>query len=144
MGRILAIDYGSKRVGLAVTDPLQIIASPLATVKVSETEAFIAEYMSRETVDEIVVGYPVQMNNKPSESVKYIDPFLKRLGKLFPGKPVHLADERFTSKMALRTMIDAGTGKKERMDKSIVDRISASIILQSFLELRSVKKEKKI
>jgi putative Holliday junction resolvase len=140
MGRILAIDYGQKRVGLAVTDPLQIIASPLATVKVSETELYLAEYLKKEVVDEFVVGYPVRMNNKPSEAVKYIDPFLKRLRKLFPGKPVNLADERFTSKMALRTMIDAGSGKKERMDKSIADRISASIILQSFLEQRSFKK----
>jgi putative holliday junction resolvase len=136
MGRILAIDYGQKRVGLAVTDPLQIIASPLASLKVSETEAFLKEYLNKEAVDEFVVGYPVQMNNRPSEAVKYIDPFLKRLGKLFPGKPIHLADERFTSKMALRTMIDSGAGRKERRDKSILDRISASIILQSYLEKR--------
>jgi putative Holliday junction resolvase len=140
MGRILAIDYGQKRVGLAVTDPLQIIASPLATVSASETEAFLTEYLKKESVDEFVVGYPVQMNNQPSEAVKYIDPFLKRLGKLFPGKPVHLADERFTSKMAFRSMIDSGAGKKERRDKSILDRISASIMLQSFLEQRSSKK----
>jgi putative holliday junction resolvase len=142
MGRIIAIDYGQKRVGLAVTDPLQIIASPLITVNASETEVFLTEYLKRETVDEFVVGYPVQMNNKPSEAVKYIDPFLKRLRKLFPGKPVHLADERFTSKMALRAMIDAGAGKKERMDKSIADRVSASIILQSFLEQRSSRNRK--
>jgi len=138
MGRILAIDYGRKRVGLAVTDPLRIISSPLATVKASETEAFLTDYLKKEVVDEFVVGYPVQMNNKPSEAVKYIDPFLKRLEKLFPGKAVHLADERFTSKMAFRAMIDAGAGKKERMDKSIVDRISASIILQSFLQKRKI------
>jgi len=143
MGRILAIDYGQKRVGLAVTDPLQIIASPLATVKASETEAFITEYLKKETVDEFVVGYPVQMNNRPSEAVKYIDPFLKRLGKLFPGKPVHLADERFTSKMAFRTMIDSGAGKKERRDKSALDRISASLILQSFLEKKGGMKDKR-
>lgn len=142
MGRIIAIDYGQKRVGLAVTDPLQIIASPLITVNASETEVFLTEYLKREAVDEFVVGYPVQMNNKPSEAVKYIDPFLKRLRKLFPGKPVHLADERFTSKMALRAMIDAGAGKKERMDKSIADRVSASIILQSFLEQRSSRNRK--
>lgn len=142
MGRILAIDYGQKRVGLAVTDPLQIIASPLITVNTSETEAFLTDYLKKETVDEFVIGYPVQMNNRPSESVKYIDPFLKRLRKLFPGKPVHLADERFTSKIALRAMIDAGAGKKERMDKSIADRISASIILQSFLEQRLLKNRK--
>jgi len=143
MGRIIAIDYGNKRVGLAVTDPLQIISSPLATVKASEAEAFLTEYLSKEEVDEFVVGYPVQMNNKPSESVKYIDPFLRRLGKLFPGKPVHLADERFTSKMAFRTMIDAGAGKKERRDKSIIDRISASLILQSYLEKRAKMQDKR-
>jgi putative holliday junction resolvase len=143
MGRILAIDYGQKRVGLAVTDPLQIIASPLATVGVSEAEAFLTEYLKKETVDEFVIGYPVKMNNKPSEAVKYIDPFLKRLGKLFPGKPVYLADERFTSKMAFRTMIDSGAGKKERMDKSIVDRISASLILQSYLERRAGLQDKR-
>lgn len=142
MGRIIAIDYGQKRVGLAVTDPLQIIASPLITVNATETEVFLTEYLKKETVDEFVVGYPVQMNNKPSEAVKYIDPFLKRLRKLFPGKPVHLADERFTSKMAFRAMINAGAGKKERMDKSIADRVSASIILQSFLEQRSSKNRK--
>lgn len=137
MGRILAIDYGKKRVGLAVTDPMQMIASPLTTIAANEIEPFLTDYLQKEEVDEFVIGYPVQMNNKPSESVKYIDPFLKRLQKLFPDKPVHLLDERFTSKMALRTMIDGGVRKKDRRDKSMVDRISASIILQSFLEKRS-------
>jgi putative holliday junction resolvase len=145
MGRILAIDYGRKRVGLAVTDPMQIIASPLTTIPANEIETFLTDYLKNEEVTEFVVGYPVQMNNKPSESVKYIDPFLKRLGKLFPGKPVKLFDERFTSKMALRTMIDGGVKKKDRRDKSMVDRISASLILQSYLEKRAfiTGKEKK-
>jgi putative Holliday junction resolvase len=143
MGRILAIDYGKKRVGLAVTDPMQMIASPLATVKASETEAFLTDYLKKEVVDDFVVGYPVRLNNKPSEAVKYIDLFLKRLGKLFPGKPVHLEDERFTSKMAFRTMSDAGAGKKERMDKSIADRISASLILQSYMEKRARMQDKR-
>jgi len=133
MGRILAFDYGNKRIGLAVTDPMQIIASPLATVTPSEIESFLQEYLKKEVVDEFVVGYPMQMNNKPSDSVKYIDPFLKRLGKLFPDIPVHLADERFTSKMAFQTMIDGGVSKKGRRDKSMVDKISASLILQAFL-----------
>jgi putative holliday junction resolvase len=137
MGRILAIDYGKKRVGLAVTDPMQMIASPLATIAANEIEPYLTGYLASEAVDEFVVGYPVQMNNKPSESVKYIDPFLNRLRKLFPDKPVHLFDERFTSKMALRTMIDGGVKKKDRRDKSMVDRISASLILQSYLEKRS-------
>jgi putative Holliday junction resolvase len=137
MGRILAIDYGKKRVGLAVTDPMQMISSPLTTIATNEIEAFLTDYLKNEDVVEFVVGYPVQMNNKPSESVKYIDPFLKRLGKLFPDKPVKLFDERFTSKMALRTMIDGGVKKKDRRDKSMVDRISASLILQSYLEKRA-------
>jgi putative Holliday junction resolvase len=137
MGRILAIDYGKKRIGLAVTDMMQIIASPLITVPVSRIESFLIDYVKKEQVDEFVVGYPVQMNNLPSQSVKYIDPFLKRLRKLFPDKPVHLADERFTSKMAIRAIIEGGVKKKDRGDKSIVDKISASLILRSFLEKRS-------
>jgi len=137
MGRILAFDYGQKRIGLAVTDPMQIIASPLITVGPSEIESFLQNYLKKEIVDEFVIGYPVQMNNKPSEAVKYIDPFLKRLGKLFPDKPLHLVDERFTSKMALQTIIDGGVKKKGRRDKKLVDKISASLILQAFLEKRA-------
>jgi putative Holliday junction resolvase len=142
MGRILGIDYGKKRVGLAVTDPLQIFASPLNTVNVQEFDSFLNEYMASEQVDEFVVGYPVQMNNKPSESVKYINPFIKRLRKRFPEKPLHLADERFTSQIALRTMLNGGLKKKERQNKMIADMISASIILQSFLDNRSAMKGK--
>ena len=142
MGRILSFDYGNKRIGLAVTDPLQMIASPLITVDPSEIESFLQDYLKKEIVDEFVVGYPVQMNNKPSDSVKYIDPFLKRLGKLFPGKPIHLIDERFTSKIALQTIIDSGVKKKDRRDKKLADKISASLILQSFLEKREFSKVK--
>lgn len=144
MGRILAFDYGNKRIGMAVTDPLQIIASPLATVSPSEIESFLLEYMKKEIVDEFVVGYPVQMNNKPSDSVKYIDPFVKRLGKLFPDKIIHLEDERFTSRMAFQTMIDGGVSKKGRRDKSMVDKISASLILQAFLEKSNNKRKLKV
>jgi putative Holliday junction resolvase len=144
MGRILAFDYGKKRIGLAVTDPGQIIASPLITVGSSAIEDFLIEYMKRETVDEFVIGYPVQMNNKHSDSVKYIDPFIRRLKKLYPGKPVHLIDERFTTKMALQTIIDGGVKKKDRMDKSLADKISASLILQSFLEKRKLQKSQDI
>ena len=143
MGRIMGIDYGMKRVGLAITDPLQIFASPLNTVTVQEFDSFIDEYLKSEQIDEFVVGYPVQMNNKPSESVKYVDPFLKRLRKRFPGKPLHLVDERFTSQIALRTMIDGGVKKMGRRNKMIADMISASIILQSFLDNRSAMKEKR-
>jgi putative holliday junction resolvase len=142
MGRILGIDYGRKRVGLAVTDPLQIFASPLNTVTVQEFDNYIDTYLDSEQVDEFVVGYPVRMNNKPSESVKYIDPFIKRLKKRFPGKHVHLVDERFTSQIAMRTMIDGGVKKKGRQNKMTIDMISASIILQSFLDNRSAMKEK--
>ena len=134
MGRIIGIDYGTRRVGLAVTDPLRIIASPVETVSVKELDAWIDKYMETEQVDEFVIGYPVQMNNKPSESVKVIDPFIRRLRKRFPDKPVHLADERFTSKIASRAMIDGGLKKMKRQDKTIVDKVSAALILQSFID----------
>ena len=142
MGRILAFDYGRKRTGLAVTDPMQIIASPLITVGTYEIESFLQDFLKKENVDEFVIGYPVQLNNKPSDSVKYIDPFLKRLGKLFPEKPIHLVDERFTSKIALQTMIEGGVKKRNRRDKKLADKISASLILQSFLEKRAFIKGK--
>ncbi len=137
MGRILGIDYGNKRIGLAVTDPLSIFASPLLTVGAGEFDRFVDDYLKTEIIDEFVIGYPVQMNNKPSESVKYIDPFIRRLKKKFPGKPVHTVDERFTSQIALRTMIDGGMKKKGRQDKAVADKVSAAIILQSYLYKRS-------
>ena len=140
MGRILAFDYGKKRIGLAVTDPGQIIASPLITVPTSEIESFLLDYLKKEVVDEFVIGFPVQMNNKPSNSVKYIDLFIKRLGRLFPDKPDNLMDERFASKLAMQTIIDGGVKKKDRRDKSLADKISASLILQSFLEKRKFSK----
>ena len=141
MGRIIGVDYGLKRIGLAVTDPLQIFASPLTTVSPAEFDNFIIEYLKKNEVDAFVIGYPVQMNNKPSESVIQINPFIKKLKKTYPEKQIHLADERFTSQMALRTMIDGGVKKKDRQDKSMVDKISASIILQSFLDTRSNTKK---
>jgi putative Holliday junction resolvase len=143
MGRILGIDYGNKRIGIAITDPLQIFASPLTTVRNEEFDSYLAEYMKKEPVDAFVVGYPVQLNNKPSDSVKYINPFIRGLEKSFPGKPIHLVDERFTSGMAMRTMIEGGVGKKDRQNKGMVDRISASIILQSFLDKRQKTKGKR-
>jgi putative Holliday junction resolvase len=144
MGRILAIDYGTKRIGLAVTDPLQMFASPLNTVSPEDFDSFIEDYMKSEEVEAFVVGYPVQMNNRPSEALNYINPFIKKLKKTFPDKDIHLADERYTSRMALRIMIDGGVKKKDRQDKSMVDKISASIILQSFLDNRSNKKNVRI
>jgi putative Holliday junction resolvase len=141
MGRILGIDYGSKRIGLAVTDPLQIFASPLITVNPVEFDNYIKDYLKTNEVDAFVIGYPVQMNNQPSASVVYINPFIKKLKRTYPEKHIYLADERFTSQMAFRTMIDGGVKKKDRKDKSMVDKISASIILQSFLDKRSNKTE---
>jgi len=141
MGRILGIDYGTKRIGLAVTDPLKIFASPLTTVSPKEFDSFLAEYLRTEEVDEFVIGYPVKMNNLASEAVRFINPFIKKLKKTYPEKHIHLADERFTSGMAFQTMIDGGVKKKDRLDKSIVDKISASIILTSFLNNRLNKKE---
>lgn len=133
MGRALAIDYGKRRCGLAVTDPVRIIASPLTTVPSAELEAFLKDYIPRENVTDVVIGYPVTVNNMPSESVKYIDPFIARFRKIFPGISLHLQDERFTSQIAMRTMIDGGVKKSGRRDKALADRISASLILQSWL-----------
>lgn len=141
MGRIIGIDYGNKRIGLAVTDPMQMFASPLNTVSPAEFNIFITDYLKKEEIDAFVIGYPVQMNNQPSESVKYINPFIRKLKKTFPGKPIHLVDERFTSKIAMQTMIAGGVKKKERQNKSMIDKISASIILQSFIDSRSNKIE---
>jgi len=142
LSRVLAIDYGRKRCGLAVTDPQRIIASPLTTVPTGQLEAFLKDYIARENVTEIVIGYPVTVNNLPSESVKYIDPFIARFRKLFPGIDLHRADERFTSQMAMRTMIDGGVKKSGRRDKAMIDRISASIILQSWLSGEELRKKR--
>jgi putative Holliday junction resolvase len=141
MGRIIGIDYGLKRIGLAVTDPMQIFASPLITVSPGEFDSFIKSYLKTDVVDSFVIGYPVQMNNKPSKSVTYINPFIKKLKKTYPEIHIYLADERFTSQMAFRIMVDGGVKKKDRQNKSLIDKISASIILQSFLDNRSNKKE---
>jgi putative Holliday junction resolvase len=137
LGRILAIDYGRKRVGIAVTDPLQIIANGLTTVHSKDIWDFLSDYFKKEDVECIVIGYPKQMNNEASDAVRYINPFIKRLTKLYPEMPVKLVDERFTSKIAHQTMIDAGLRKKARQNKELVDTISATIILQSYLEQRS-------
>lgn len=134
MGRILAIDYGSKRVGLAVTDELQLIANPLTTVHAKDIFSFLHEYISREPVECIVVGEPRQMNNTPSESVVFIDPFVKRLRKEFPEMKVERVDERFTSLMATNSIRESGVNRKRRQDKALVDTISATIILQSYME----------
>ena len=134
MGRILSIDYGNKRVGLAVTDPLQIIATRLTTVATNEIWDFLADYFSREVVELVLVGYPKQLNNEPSEAIRYINPFLKKFQLTYAEMPLKLMDERFSSKMAFQTMIDAGVKKKDRQNKATVDGVSATIILQSYLE----------
>lgn len=134
MGRILAIDYGQKRVGLAVTDELRICATPLETVHVTAVFDFLKSYLNKEKVDTIVVGEPRKMDNSASDAARFIEPFVNRLKKEFPEKEIVRVDERFTSKMAFQTMIDAGLKKKERQNKSLIDKISATIILQSYLE----------
>lgn len=134
MGRIVAIDYGRKRCGVAVTDPSRMISSPLSTVSTHELESFLLAYCASEQVDEFVIGYPRQMNNSLSDAVKYIDPFIARLKKIMPEKKINLVDERFSSISAFQTMIDGGVKKSKRRDKGMVDRISASIILQAYME----------
>ncbi|RSK40692.1 Holliday junction resolvase RuvX [Mangrovimonas spongiae] len=133
MGRILAIDFGAKRTGIAVTDELQIIASGLTTVNTKELLAFLKAYISKEDVELFVVGEPKQLNNQASESEELILPFLKKLEAEIPSIPIKRVDERFTSKMAFQTMIDSGLSKKQRRNKALVDEISATIILQSYL-----------
>ena len=136
MSRILAIDYGRKRTGLAVTDPMQIIASGLTTVATHELVDFIQKYVCQEKVERIIIGHPKQMNYEDSENMKNIIPFMNRLKKLLPDMPVELVDERFTSVLAHQAMLDGGLKKKARQDKALVDEISATIILQSYLESR--------
>jgi putative Holliday junction resolvase len=134
MGRLLAVDYGLKRTGIAVTDPLRIIASPLETVPTADLLTFLAGYVLKENVDEFVVGMPKTLLNKDSEIAPAVRKFVENLKLKFPEKPVHLADERFTSSMAMRAMIEGGMKKKDRQVKGNVDKISATIILQSFID----------
>ncbi|MDR2860093.1 MAG: Holliday junction resolvase RuvX [Mediterranea sp.] len=134
MGRILAIDYGRKRTGIAVSDTMQMIANGLTTVSGSELEAFIVNYVKAEPVDRIVVGMPKQMNNDASENAKYVIAFVQLLKKQLPDMLIEFVDERFTSVLAHRTMRDAGLKKKARQNKALVDEISATIILQTYLE----------
>ncbi len=133
MARILAIDYGLKRTGIAVTDELQIIASGLTTVKTNELLVFLKDYTIKEKVELFLVGEPKQMDNTASESETLISPFIVKLEKLIPHIPIKRVDERFTSKMAFQTMIDSGLKKNQRKNKALVDEISATLILQSYL-----------
>ncbi len=134
MGRILAIDYGTKRTGIAVSDPLRIIAGALETVETKGLERWLAAYFAREEVSTVVVGKPVRMNGEPSETWRFVEPLTARLRRAYPDKEVVLYDERFTSVLAHRAMLQSGIGRMARRDKALVDRISATIILQGYME----------
>ncbi|WP_315367513.1 Holliday junction resolvase RuvX [Prevotella koreensis] len=136
MARIISIDYGKRRTGIAVTDPLQIIANGLATVSTSQLYRFLVDYMSKEQVERIVIGKPMQPNGKPSENLVRVQQFVAQWKKAHPDVPIDYVDERFTSVLAHRAMIDGGLHKKARQDKALVDEISATIILQSYMEGR--------
>lgn len=137
MAKVLAIDYGQKRVGLAVTDDLQIIASGLTTVHVKDCVTFIEDYLQKNEVECIVIGEAKDLKNNPAESARFIEPFVKHLSRKFPHVKLERIDERFTSKMAFQTMIDSGLKKKARQNKALIDEISATIILQSYLEQKN-------
>lgn len=138
MARILAIDYGQRRTGLAVTDSLQIVPGALDTVDTQKLMAFLNDYVRREEVERIVIGEPMQPNGQPSENLKRVKKFEEQWRKAHPEIPIEGFDERFTSVMAHRTMLDAGLGKKARRDKALVDKISATIILQDYLQARNI------
>lgn len=139
MGRIMGIDYGQKRIGLAVTDPDQIFATALTTVHVKDLLPYLRDYFTSEKVDCVVVGEPKQMNDTPSESARFIEPFIKQFKSEFPEIKLARQDERFTSKMARQTMLMSGIKKQARQNKETVDTISATIILQSYLEKQGDK-----
>ena len=130
----MAIDYGMKRTGLAVTDPMRIIATALETVETAKLLTYLTQYFLKEQVDEVVIGLPKQMNNTDSETAPFVRQMVAKINKAFPDLPVKYVDERFTSKIALRAMIDGGMKKKDRRDKKNVDKISATLILQTYLE----------
>ncbi|MBR5391367.1 MAG: Holliday junction resolvase RuvX [Prevotella sp.] len=137
MARILSIDYGKKRTGIAVTDPLQIIANGLATVSTSELFDYLKDYLSHEQVERIIIGRPLQTNGQPSENLQRVEQFVNRWKKEMPDVPVEYVDERFTSVLAHQAMIDGGLRKKARQDKALVDKISATIILEDYLRSHS-------
>ncbi|EHQ43695.1 MULTISPECIES: Holliday junction resolvase RuvX [Myroides] len=133
MGRLLAIDFGQKRTGIAVTDELQIIASGLTTVDTKELMSFLKDYFQKEKVEKVVIGEPKRLNNEPSEVTPILNAFIDTFKKTFPTMPVERIDERFTSKMAFQTMIDSGLKKKQRQNKALIDEIAATIILQDYM-----------
>ena len=137
MDRLIGIDYGRKRTGIAASDPLGIFASALETVPSAKIIEYLQNYALHETITDIVIGYPMNLNGRPSEAARDVDAFLPCLRKAFPGVPIHLEDERFTSVLAHRAMIDGGMKYKDRRDKTSVDKISAAIILQGFLDRKA-------
>lgn len=140
MGRILAIDYGTKRTGIAVSDPLRLIAGGLETVPTKELERWLADYCAREEVTTIVLGKPAQMDGTPSDTWRFIEPLAARLRRAYPDKEVTFYDERFTSVMAHRAMLESGIGRMARRDKALVDKISATIILQGYMEYKNAQR----
>ena len=138
MPRIISIDYGLKRTGIAVTDELQIIASGLTTITSETAISFLTSYFNKENVSKVLIGEPKQMNGKPSESTAIIEEFVKKFSSAFPEMKIIRVDERFTSKMAFQTMIDSGLNKKKRKDKALVDEISATIMLQDYLTRKMI------
>ena len=134
MGRILAIAFGRKRTGLAVTDILRITANPLLTIETKDLMKWLADYFTKEPVDEVVIGHPTQMNGEESESMNYIRPFMGNFKKQFPDKPITMYDERFTSVLAHQAMINGGMKKKDRQNKAVVDKIAACIILEGYMD----------
>ncbi|TND10005.1 MAG: putative holliday junction resolvase [Bacteroidetes bacterium] len=134
MPRILAIDYGTRRVGIAVTDPDQLIATGLTTIHAKDVFTFLEEYFKKEAVECIVVGEPKRLNNEATQATPHTEQFVKQLAKKFPGMKIERVDERFTSKMAFQAMIDGGLKKKDRQNKKLIDQVSATIILQSYME----------
>ena len=138
MARILAIDYGQKRTGIAVTDTMQMIANGLTTVETKDLEKFVIDYMAKEDVSTIVIGKPTQMNGEDSENMKRIEPFFNRLKKLFPNKEITYYDERFTSVLAHQAMLQSGISKKARQNKALVDKISATIILEDYMQSKHI------
>ena len=138
MGRLLAIDYGQRRCGIAVTDPLRIVATALATVPTPQLIPYITAYVAREEVDEIVVGHPTTLDGRPSDSMRYITPGINRLRKVIPPEiRIVYYDERFTSALAHQAMLDSGMHRMQRRDKAVVDRMAATIILNEYLQSKS-------
>jgi putative holliday junction resolvase len=139
LGRILALDYGTKRIGVAVTDTLQITVNNLVTVSPNEIWKFLEDYFTKEKVDCLVIGYPVQTTGEGSVSLRVINPFIEKFRKIYPNMPIVQADERYTSKMAQRSLIAGGFKKKDRQNKALVDSVSAAIILQGYLDKRNIR-----